>query len=225
MCRRRLCKHQYTAKNCDFCVDFIGQSLLFVFLFENGKKSIYWNKLHFISNLLTFIQDLITAALLDELLDLDEKFIDYKKRGVGKGRTKSGKRKSWKKNDYFEHDLLTLNLDKLGEKEFSNKYAGCSHDDVLYLWSNIRSEVIRPKETEFHARNKLLMWLDKLHNNLSWKKLHRDYKIGISTSIEYVDDLCSGFLKAYEGSSIISFPTESQRLKMVKLNKQKGKKH
>ena len=152
-------------------------------------------------------------------LDDDEHFIEYELRGVGTGHSKSGIRKKWKKKHYFEQDLLTLSLRELGADGFASKFCGCSVNDILYIWNNIKKRVLRAKETEIHARNKLLLWLDKLHNDLKWKQIKSRYQIGIKTAVDYVDDILNGIIDSYKNTNVISFPTEQQKLKMVKMNK------
>ena len=143
--------------------------------------------------------------------------IDFKKRGVGRGHTKDGSKKTWRKNFHFEADLLEIKLSQLGPKEFKNHFGGTSADDIRFFWTKIRANCIRPKETESHARNKLILWLDKLHNSLSWKNIKSQYKIGSSTAIGYINDVLSGILKSFKNENIITFPTENQRLMMVEI--------
>ena len=161
---------------------------------------------------------------MQQLFDEEDRFIPYKLRGVGRGHSKTGQRKKWTKKSYFEIDLLRKDLRELGPFAFTNKFAGCSPADVVFIWRKIRKHVIRPRETEVHARNKLLMWLDKLHNDLSWNQVKVSYQIGKATAIQYVnDDLLPGMLTAYEGSDIISFQNEQVRRRMMAVNKKRGK--
>ena len=141
--------------------------------------------------------------------------IDFKKRGVGRGRTKDGSKKSWRKKFYFETDLLESKLRELGEKKFKQYFGGTTADDITTFWDKIRNDCIRPKETEVHARNKLLLWLDKLHNSLSWGTIQERYKIGTATAKGYLNDIMDGILKSFENENIIMFPTEKQRMAMV----------
>ena len=162
------------------------------------------------------------SLLSRELFEDEHEFIPYKVRGVGTGHSKTGQRKKWKKRYWFEQDLLSRESRMLGPEKFSNKYAGCSAQDVRFIWSKIHQHVIRPRETFVHSRNKLLLWLDKLHNDLNWDHISKAYKIGVATAIEYVKDLLQGIIKAYEGSDIISFYSEDTRLRMIEINKQRG---
>ena len=111
-----------------------------------------------------------------------------------------------------------LKLEELGEKEFQNKFAGISHEDIKLFWNSIEKHVIKPKETHLHARNKLLLWLDKLHNDLSWKQIKSIYKIGSATAVTYTHDIMNGIINSYKNKNIITFPNEIQRNKMVEIN-------
>ena len=148
----------------------------------------------------------------------DMEKIDFKKRGVGRGKTKDGSKKTWRKNYYFESDLLSLKVSELGPIEFAKHFGGTSCEDVKAFWNEIKTNCIRPKETEMHARNKLLLWLDKLHNNLGWKSIKSKYKIGTATAIGYVHDVMNAIIKTFGNTNIITFPGENQRMKMVQMN-------
>jgi len=165
------------------------------------------------------------SLILRYLFEDEDELIPYKIQGVGTGHSKTGQRKKWNKRYFFEMDLFGKELREVGRFAFTNKFAGCSPDDVLYIWRKIRQHVIRPRETEVHARNKLLLWLDKLHNDLSWNQVSVRYQIGVATAIEYVNkDILKGMINAYEGSDVVSFQNQQQRLRMVALNKQMQKK-
>ena len=151
------------------------------------------------------------------LFEQDVEPIKFEKRGVGRGRTKDGSKKTWRKNYYFEMDLLAIKLNQLGEKEFKNHFSGTSAADIESFWQQIKDNCIRPRETEIHARNKLLLWLDKLHNELSWKKIKSEYKIGAATAIGYINTILEGIIKTFKHKNIIAFPTEEQRIKMTGL--------
>lgn len=155
----------------------------------------------------------------DVLFDDENAFIDYKHSGLGRGKCKAGKRKTWTKQFFFETDLFKKNIAELGEVEFTRKFAGYTPSDVQFFWQKIKHNVIRSHETEVHARNKLLMWLDKLHNKLKWKKVQKDYKIGTATAILYVKQVLTGIIKSFANKNVITFPNEAQRKKMVELNK------
>ena len=162
-------------------------------------------------------------SLLDlELFVEDAEFLSYKRAGVGTGRSKTGQRKKWKRRYWFEQDLMSRELRKLGETKFKNKHGGCSAADVEFIWQKIQEHVIRPRESFFHARNKLLMWLDKIHNDLSFEQISTSYHIGVATAVEYIQDLLPGMIEGYRDSNIISFYTEEQRMRMMQINKRRG---
>ena len=64
----------------------------------------------------------------------DFSFIDYKLAGVGKGKTKSGRKKTWKKNSYFDLDLLKIFQLQLTEKQFKKRFAGFSSNDLEWFF-------------------------------------------------------------------------------------------
>ena len=188
------------------------------------------NDLRFIFEILDYFYRLFTQntqiltglSTFNDLLDEEQETLKFKKGGVGRGHTKDGSKKSWKKKYYFEQDLLKLNVKQLGEVEFKRKYAGTSAEEIKAFWNMIKENVIRPKETEMHARNKLLMWLDKLHNSLTWKSIKNQYQIGTATAIGYVEDILNGIIKTFNNKNIITFPNEHQRLEMVQMNMRRG---
>ena len=163
------------------------------------------------------------TLVFEELFEGEQSKMSFKLSGVGTGRSKSGHRKKWKKRDHFEKDILNLDLRERGEAAFASKFAGCRPEDVMFIWNKIRSNVLRPRESEFHGRNKLLLWLHKLHGDLSWNQISASYHIGVATAIGYVKDVLFGMVEAYKDSDIISFPKQDQRLRMVELNKRIGK--
>lgn len=170
-----------------------------------------------------FFQMTGVSLIFRHLFEDEDEFIAYTARGVGTGHSKSGQRKKWTRRYYFERDLLAQESQQLEPITFSNKYAGCSVEDIALIWQKIHLNVVRPRETEVHARNKLLLWLDKIHNDLSWNQVSKSYQIGVATAIQYVnEDLLPGIITAYQGSKIISFQNPQQRLTMVEMNKQRG---
>jgi len=148
----------------------------------------------------------------------DEDHIDYVKRGVGMGHTVSGAKKTWKKKYFFDEDLFNKDLTVLGAVEFTTKY-GYSAENIDYIWNKIKYYSLTPTEDEIHGRNKLLLWLDTLHNDLKLKQIQRDYKIGTKTADNYINSILHGLIKTYKGTGIISFPNERQKQRMVKFNK------
>ena len=166
-----------------------------------------------------FLQITKNSLVFEELFEGEQSRISFKLTGVGKGRSNTGSRRKWTKRSHFEKDLLQTELLELGEEVFTNKFAGCSPDTVKFIWNKIRNSVIRPREQEVHGRNKLLLWLHKLHGDLSWNEVSASYHIGVATAIGYVRDVLFGMMEAYKDSNIISFPKQDQRLRMVELNK------
>ena len=140
---------------------------------------------------------------------------------VGKGRSKLGKRQKWTKKNYFEQDLNATLLKKLKVTGFSRKFAGFYPHELDFFFEQIKSKAIRPRETVFHARNKLLLWIDRNHNKLSWNQVAADYQIGVATGKGYVTDVENAILNAFENSNIISFPSEDNKIKMVEILKKK----
>ncbi len=123
---------------------------------------------------------------------------------IGSGHSRTGTRKRWKKKHYFEQNLL--------ERDFiSNKYAGYTRDQISQLFVRVKRFLVRPRETDVHAQNKLAMWLDWLHNSLSWKNIREAYYISESSAIRYVKDVTTAILKSFEGTDIISFPQEPEK--------------
>ena len=168
------------------------------------------------------IQISVDSIIGLDVFEDDIEKIEFKKKGVGRGRTKDGSTKTWRKKFYFETDLLSKKLRELGEVEFTKHFGGTSCTDVKAFWRRIKTNCIRPKETEIHARNKLLLWLDKLHNSLSWKSIKSEYKIGTATAIGYTHDIMNGIIKSFSNTNIITFPDEEQRIKMVQMNVKRG---
>ena len=66
------------------------------------------------------------------------------------------------------------------------------------------------------------MYLDKIHNSLSWVQVSQDYSIGASTAMGYVDHILNAILTSFSNSKIISFPTPAQRKRMVQVNVKRG---
>ena len=181
------------------------------------------NAFHIMSDLVfnhfeMFLQQSIKdVCIIDDFWNESHDHSDYKSTGVGSGRSKSGDKSGYVHQKYFEQDLLQMNLDDLGPKEFTRKHAGFSANDVEYIWSKIKFKVLRPRETEFHARNKLLLWMDKLHNKLTWTQISRNYHISPAAAIQYVDNLTDGMIESYKNTNIISFPSPEEQEKMTAL--------
>ena len=153
------------------------------------------------------------------MVEYDE--LEFKSFSVGKGRAKSGKRRKWTKNEYFEQDLLREHLQTLKASAFACKFAGYYPHELIHFFEQIKSHAIKPRETMFHARNKLLLWLDRNHNKLSWDQISRNYHIGVSTGKGFIQDLENAILRAFQDSNIISFPSEEHKKKMVQILKKR----
>ena len=141
---------------------------------------------------------------------------------VGKGHCKVGKRKQWTKRHYFALDLLKKFEIELGKKGFQRQFAGYNPQQIQHFFDKLKKNLIREKETKNHARNKLLMWIDRNHNKQYWHDLCNNYKIGISTAKGYVKHVEQAIFKTFRDSDIISFPSTEQRKKMVQILKQRG---
>jgi len=158
----------------------------------------------------------------DVLSDDEYEFCDFIKAGVGTGHSKSGQRRKWTKNYYFEQDLLNLFAQSMDEATFVSTFAGYKPDEITWFFNKIKHNAIRPKETECHCRNKFVLWLDKMHNVLSYTQIKAKYFIGIATAKSHITDILQAILKTFENENIIRFPNEMQRQQMVKILKAKG---
>lgn len=156
------------------------------------------------------------------MTDDDYFLIEWKQRGVGRGHSKTGSRQKWTKRHYFEQDLLGLFASQMKLSTFKARFAGYRPEEVDWFFQRIKSRALRPRETEAHCCNKLLMWLDKLHNCLSYREIENKYQIGIATAKSHVDDILRSIITSFEGSDVISLPTLEQRIQMVKILKLKG---
>ena len=156
------------------------------------------------------------------ILDEEYTFINYKKRGVGTGHSKSGIRTKWKKKEYFEKDLLKKFATEMTKTDFEATFGGISAKQIKWFFNTISKNAIRPRETYVHARNKLLLWIDKLHNCLSCKQIKIKYQIGETTSINHINDILQAIINTYKNKNVITFPNQQQRERMVKVLKQRG---
>lgn len=159
---------------------------------------------------------------MDVIWEDEYTFIEYKKKGVGSGHSKSGQRRKWTKNHFFEQDLLTKLKTSLDETSFKARFAGYNPEEICWFFEKIKARALRPKETEVHCRNKLLLWLDKLHNCLSYHEIKEKYKVGITTAKNHIDDILKAILSTFENENVVAFPDKQQRKKMVKILKLKG---
>ena len=173
--------------------NFFGLYLTFQTLFTNFGFFIQTLWINFAENF-TFDQE------NDEDSEVSPGFL-------GKGKCKTAKRKSWRKKCYLEMDLLHILWNQLEKKKFMKHFAGYSATQVDHFFNKIQEHLIRHKETKQHARNKLLLWIDKCHNKQRLHDLVKFYQIGISTAKRFFQDVQHAILK----SNIISFPSEEQR--------------
>ena len=162
--------------------------------------------------------------ILEDPLTDDEIQFDVKPFSVGKGHSKSGVKRTWTKKTYFEQDLIEIHLRLLKASAFSRKFAGFFPHDLIHFFEKIQVKMIKPRETKHHARNKLLLWLDRIHNKLSWDQVSLYYQIGTSTGKGYIKDLENAILSTFQASNIISFPRQTNKLKMVEILKMKNAK-
>lgn len=133
----------------------------------------------------------------------------------------TGRRARWKKRHYFEQDLLSKFATEMKPSKFRSRFAGYCPDEINWFFEKIKKAAIRPRETEVHCRNKLLLWIDKLHNCLSYNEMENKYQIGGATAKSHIDDIMKAIIKSFRGTNIISLPSLEQRLKMVQILKQK----
>ena len=164
-----------------------------------------------------FFQNII---LEDQISDCDDE-LKLPKQKLGKGKTKTGKRRSWTKDGYFELDLLKRQEKKLNSCGFTSKFAGYSPSEVAHFFEKIQANAVKERETVYHARNKILLWLDRNHSKLSWNQVASEYHIGVSTGRGYVKDIETAILKTFKDTKIISFPSEQNKQKMVQILKMK----
>ena len=106
-------------------------------------------------------------------------------------------------------------------RDFKARFAGYKPEEIDWFFKKIKAVAIRPRETDIHCRNKLLLWIDKLHNCLSYQQIKDKYKIGTATAKSHVDDMLKAIIISFRGTSVISLPTLEQRLEMVKILKQR----
>ena len=158
----------------------------------------------------------------DIIWNVEDDFIEYRKTGVGRGHSKSGKRRRWKKKSYFEQDLLKIYETTLDLAAFKSRFAGYSAKEIEWFFNKIKKAAIRPRESEMHCSNKLLLWLDKLHNCLSYQEIKEKYQIGTATAKGYINDVLKAIFKSFENKNVVAFPTEAQRHVMVEILKSKG---
>ena len=165
---------------------------------------------------------LFGETFLDFILDDTDELIRYKLKGVGSGHSKSGHRETWTKKMFFEQDLLTKYEREMRPHEFKSTFAGYSAKALRWFFDKIKQRLIRPRETPMHARNKVLLWLDKLHNGLSGLQMRIKYKIGITTANNHIKDVLMAILKTFEQEDVVRFPTISERQEMKSILEARG---
>ena len=154
--------------------------------------------------------------------DKDHEFHEYKKRGVGRGHSNAGQRRRWTKHWYFEQDLLNVFQKTMSPTKFTSTFAGYTPEQIIWFFNKIKMNAMRPNETECHCRNKLLVWLDKLHNELGYQQIPIKCPIGVSTAVSHNNNIVKEILKSFQKKNVIRFPDANQREKMVKILKAKG---
>ena len=161
----------------------------------------------------------VGQSFLEFILEDVKYLVEWRKKGIGTGHAKSGTRKRWKKQSYFESDLLSMFERDYPEAEFKARFAGHSPRELRWFFNTIKAALIRPRETWWHAQNKLLLWLQKLHHSLSGLEMKHTYKIGISTAYSYVEHVVAAILQSYENEDVIRFPSIPEREQMVRVLK------
>ena len=63
--------------------------------------------------------------------------IKFRKPEPGRGHTKDGFKKTWRKICYFKKDLLAMKFKQVGGKEFKNHFSGTSAADIDLFWSKL----------------------------------------------------------------------------------------
>ena len=157
----------------------------------------------------------------DIIFEDDEDELQFKKRGVGRGHSAHGQRKRWKKRVFFEGDLVDKFNRELGAKAFKITYI-LTAKQITQFFETIKEQAIRPKESTVHSRNKLLLWLDRMHNCLSGQQMANRYHIGVQTAFSHIQDILRAILVTYNGKNIVRFPTMAERHSMVKILKSKN---
>ena len=157
------------------------------------------------------------------LQDYNEEMKELSFKGplIGKGNCKNGKRRRWTKRSYFEQDLLSHFSKELDSIAFKSKFASYTPVDISRFFKEIKEHCIKPRETMVHARNKLLLWIDRNHNELGWSQVAEEYQIGKTTGKNYVEDVEKAILMTFENTRIIAFPGEVEKRKMIQILKRR----
>ena len=123
----------------------------------------------------------------------------------------------------MEQDLLGLFEKTKTLARFKARFI-YSPQKLRWFFSTIEHNAIKPKETMHHARNRFLIFCDKLHNSLSGPEMADKYSIGIATAFNHVWDILCAILKSYKQADAVSFPGKKERVLMEQILKQKGEK-
>lgn len=164
---------------------------------------------------------MLPVSFRELILEDDEIPCQYDKRGVGRGHAASGSRARWKKKQFFEQDLLRVYSSQLTARAFKSTYV-FEPQQIARLFVDIKAKLLRPKETEVHARNKILLWLDKLHGSLSGQQMSVKYYIGVQTAYSHISDVLKAVLMTFNKAQLVQFPSATERDWMVKILKQKN---
>ena len=148
--------------------------------------------------------------------DDEDKPIKFKKRGVGRGHSIKGSRERWTKHPHFDLDLFQIHKEQMSEKLFKSCYV-YAPAQIDELYQDIRLELIRPRETMAHSRNKLLLFMDKLHNSLSGNQMSVKYHIGVETAFSHIRDVVEAILNTFKDKNMVTFPSVEERALMVKI--------
>lgn len=151
----------------------------------------------------------------------EDKSMKFKKGGVGRGHSIKGSRERWTKDPYFDLDLFQIHSEEMSEKLFKSCYV-YAPPQIDELYRDIRLELIRPRETMAHSRNKLLLFMDKLHNSLSGNQMSVKYHIGVQTAFSHIRDVVEAILNTFKDKNMVTFPSEEERALMVKILAQKN---
>ena len=163
---------------------------------------------------------MLPTSFRELILNEEEKPIKFKKRGVGRGHSANGERERWTKDSYFETNLWQIHKDNMSEKLFKTCYI-YSPEQIDELFQDIKRELVRPRETSVHARNKLLLLMDKWHNSLSGPQMSVKYHIGVETAFSHIRDVLKAILNTFKDKNMITFPSVQQRTVMIKILKQR----
>lgn len=167
---------------------------------------------------------MMAESFIEYMLEDDYQLTSYKLLGVGSGRAKSGARRRWKKKMYFQQDLLAKFKREMTVGEFKARFAGYTPHQLEWFFDTIKDALLlqRPKSTPWHARNKMLLFLDKLHNCLQGREMKDKYKIGVKTADSHIKDVLRAIITSYQDQNVVRFPNQQERQRMIRILKRKG---